>query len=181
MRGYSFLEICFVLLLLIILSTLAYPNLRFFFYQTEDEILKNEILEMIHLAQLQADIAHVGVGICATTDGIKCLVSNEDFQKKQLIFYDDYQDGFIHDPSQIINKKYVTLTNGSIKWRAYPHYRQTLLFHPLEDFNSDNSAIWHCHQQKLIWAILVSHTGRPHVVGGDKLPEDLTCESPYDA
>jgi Tfp pilus assembly protein FimT len=163
-KGYTWLEMLSVLIIFSLLLGLAYPHWQPFLYQVEDNILKNQLLEMIHYAQSEADLLLRPVAICQSQNQSTC---GGEWQQGQLIFRDDDEDGLLHDASQIIRVALPMARHGKLNWRAYPHYRQTWLFYPSDLFKTDNATLWHCHQQRIVFALITNQTGRVRIMEPD--------------
>lgn len=173
-RGFTWLELLFVLIITGILFHLCYPNLQTLFYQTEDDVLKNQILRMIHQAQMHADLMNQRVVICQSNDQQNCAtsLSKRQWLSHQIVFFNDEEAS---QASQILNVEAIHPTHGTLYWRAFPHYRHTWFFYPTHRQITDNAAIWHCHDDKLMWSVLVNKVGRARIVAPEELTLNLQC------
>lgn len=170
--GFSFYEMLIVLLIVSILLTIAYPTYQSLMKRTDAELMRHEILQLIHLAQMTAVTKHLSVIICKSHDGEHCN-RNEDANENKNI---NVQDGAIvmtlaDGDYQNSNVIYVAAKGrGQLEWRSYPRYRDAVLFSPNGTLASDNSTFWYCQKENAhpLFAIFLSHSGRTRVVTPDQ-------------
>lgn len=129
----------------------------------KDSLMRNQLLNLISSAKLQAYSQHTPIVICKTRDHLGC---NGNWEDGLLLFQNKEKDGIVHDKNEII-RVLESFNHGHLYFRSFPYYRNYLLF--LSDgYSSDNGTFWHCHQTKVQWAISVSKTGLTHSLFPDE-------------
>lgn len=171
-RAVSLIELLVVLAIVAIVISFGVPALKEMLEHNDDRLLQEQIISSIKLSQQTALTTHRPVTLCASKDAATCTrepVSN------WISFLDDHSDGVLHDRQQLLaiqqNK-----AKGKLYWRAFPGYRQYLLFTPSGFIHSDNGTIWYCHPnaQSPAWSIVMNKSGRIRVASRYD-SRDLPC------
>lgn len=158
-HGFTLLETLIAITLITLLTTLSLPFLRHFSTIAHDQLLQSQLLNAIETASQEA--RHRGVPVVLRLDKTQSLF---------MIFIDENDDGIVSGKEQMIAVLQIKLRNGRLFWRAYPRYRDYLLFLPWGLMRSDNSSFWFCHANDAapVWAVTLNKSARTRVVYPDQ-------------
>lgn len=164
--GFTLIETLITLTLIAILAALSFPLLRHTLNQTYAQTLQSQLLNAIDTASHEARNRGVPVTLCASEDRMTC---SKTFTNQLIIFTNEKEENSLTSKDQLITVVPLSLHQGHLYWRAYPRYRQTLLFSPSGLLRSDNSTFWFCHKQSTspTWAVVLNQSGRARVISPD--------------
>lgn len=171
-RAFTLLEVLIVLVIISIMAGISIPYLKNFITSTQEEAIRTELIQAIRYAQQEAELRHAE---------IMYLLENT----KQIIFINEYQDGIVHEPSQILYEHKLNLHHGKLSMRSYPFYHKYIRFDPVRVNQNDNATFWYCSQnsENPSWAISVNKSGRSRIMLPDNNGEifdanhrKLACE-----
>jgi prepilin-type N-terminal cleavage/methylation domain-containing protein len=159
-QGFSLLEMLIVLSIVSILAMVAWPNFKNINEHFQAEQLKSALSQALFFAQKEAQLRHGPVSLCLTDDRATCAKQGV---AGFLIF------GANHSVLPSSHQKRTVIEihmDGRLHWRAYPYYRDYLLFLP---FSNDNGTFWYCQTKSSYpsWAIAFNKMGNMHL-----LPQD---------
>jgi len=182
--GYTFIEITIVISMMLILFAFSLPMISTYLTNMQNKLLQNELMQTLQFAYEYSRIKNLAIGVCKSNNQLNC---GGEWGDGQLIFNDLYQDGIIHSKKQIIRITHHQTHRGQIFWRAYPIYRDYLLFNSLGMLENSNATFWYCPSATSLpnWALIISKSGRIRSVQPDKKGEiedghgkKLLCHEP---
>lgn len=163
-KAFSLVEMLVVLCIVGVIFAISFPTIANILEASQCLLLKSQLIRAIHFAQQEAQVR--GLPIALTRK------SNE-WKEGVMIFINEKEDGRREDQRQSVTEMSFTTIQGHLKWRAFPKYRDYLLFSSSELANSDNGTFWYCNTSNTpIWAVMISKSGRVRVL--DK-KEELNC------
>jgi prepilin-type N-terminal cleavage/methylation domain-containing protein len=180
--GFSLLEVLVVLVIMSIFLCMSFPELKYFFDATEDTILQSQLLRTLQQAKQAAWDRMQPIALCHSQDHHTC---SGHWIDGQLLFVNEDEDGVIKEPNQILAVVQSPVQHGILHFRAFPYYRDYLLFLPTEWTSHDNGTFWYCHAKKEapVWAMMLSRAGKIRIQYPDqegKIKDargiPLTCE-----
>lgn len=151
-KAFTLYEMLIVLTISSILLVMAMPNWHDIFNHTNDKMLCATLLDDVYFARMQAQLRGLPVAYIKTASWIT----------GQHIIIDSNDNGTITDPAQIIKTRQTRHPHGAIFWRGYPAYKNYLQFTGLGMTNNTNGTFWHCHANKIVWAIVINKAGLIH-------------------
>lgn len=86
--GFTAIELLVTLAVVVVVATIAAPNLASFLASSRLSSQANDLLGDIRLARSTAGTRGVRVTLCPTTDSVNCSVSASDWARGRLIFAD---------------------------------------------------------------------------------------------
>jgi type IV fimbrial biogenesis protein FimT len=156
-RGFSLLEIVFVLTLSTLLLCLGLPSFKHFFEQTGDKALLETLIQALQLARREALLARVTVTVCQSNNQNTC---SGQWQEGFIVWRDLELTG-VPDNLQIVQAFHLPKTRGRLQWRAFPWQRSYLQFLPSGATKQENGSFWYCPSGKSlpVWALQVAQSG----------------------
>jgi|GEM_PF-5417208 len=166
--GFTLPELLVALTIITILTFSAVPLFQQTSGRAFDRQLSEKLYDLLLTAKQSAKIKNVPVGF------------RLDKQNQVVIFVDKYKDGEIKNKNQKLIQQRLELKKGILKWRAYPHYRNYLVFQAGSIQRSDNASIWYCHAdaKEAVWVIFINRSGviRKQIAGKDDPIKDSQGE-----
>lgn len=166
-EAFSLLETLIVLAIIAIFAVTSLPLLQHFIDYNRSKMLQTELLNTLEFARQEAQIRHLPIGICKSNNNQNCA---GDWIDGQLVFIDENKDGIVNDKKQVLSIIKTHLSQGLLRWRSFPMYRQGLLFLPTGRTRSDNGTFWYCSSMSVLprWAIILNKSGRTRVAYPDQ-------------
>ena len=166
-HAYSFIEMLTVLVIIAIVASLSLPSFNEFWQRDHDAEIKLQVLNALQLAREAAQINSTSVAVCKSTDLIHC---GGQWREGVLIFVNAAEDGVLNNKNQLIAAIAFPKATGQLLWRAFPFYRDYLLFSAIDTSNVNNGTFWYCRQQATTprFAIIVNQSYRARVEYPDK-------------
>lgn len=158
-----------ILIILGILTAASLPALQDFMQSHKSTLIQMQLLQVINYAQETARVRRLPISLCATNNQATC---QGEWQDGQLIFIDEKKEGIVRNKRQIIQFLQAVISSGKVHFRAYPAYRQYLLFLPT-GFSHENGSFWYCQQinSQANWAIILNQAGRARLQYPDQRGE----------
>lgn len=162
-RAFTLLEVLIVLVIVSVMASISIPYLKNFISSAQDESIRMQLMQTIERAQREAYLRRTEVLLCNCKDRKTCT---DDTNAEQIVFLNEYQDGIIHEQSQILCVHKLKLHQGKLLMRSYPFYRKYIKFDPLRLNHVDNATFWFCHSsaENPSWAISINKMGRPRII-----------------
>lgn len=166
-QAFTLIETLVALSIIAIIFSFSLLELRFFFENSNDAILQAQLLQSIQVAQHEAQVRRIPVALCNSKNQMTC---SGGWRDGQLVFMNERKDGVVSDSGQILAVIHSFLPRGKLHWRAFPYYRDYLLFLPNRQKSTDNGMFWLCHAQneQPVWAIALAKSGRVRALSPDK-------------
>lgn len=152
-NGFTLIESLMVLTITVILTCWGLPNLHSLFDEANDEVIKTQLTQAIHFAQAESHRRYTSVGL--RLDGAKDILI------------------VLEENNQIIRDMPFHLHGGALHWRAFPSYRDYLLFSPAGLIDNDNATFWYCHRRAVSPAFVLTLSKSGIVHGG--VTSNLQC------
>jgi type IV fimbrial biogenesis protein FimT len=168
--GYTLLEILIVLSLFSVIASFALPAISQLLQDANENAVRLQLIKSISDARLQSIYRHATISLCAANESQQCGTASPN---QLVIFLNPAQESHINNKEQIIAYARLMHHAGSLHWRAYPKYRDYLLFYNDEFPLNDNATIWDCHQSSRFWAITLSQMGQTQILLPNKSGEIL--------
>lgn len=184
-NGFTLLETLITLTLIALFATLSFPFLQHLSTTSHDQLTQSQLLNAIDIAHHEARNQGLPLVLCPTVDRLTCT---QEIKKAFLLFIDEKEQGSVLSQDHIIAILPINLHRGRLYWRAYPRYRQYLLFLPNGLQHSDNSTFWFCAQNETQprWALMLSQSGRTRILTpnqqgiiNDSHQKPLRCEETH--
>ena len=160
--AFSWIEILIVLSITSIFSLLTFPRLHEWLTYFEARQVQSQYMDAIRLAQQQAQVLNMPVGICGSRDQHSCT---KDWSVGYLIFVDKMDDTNANHIDYRINAFSLPLKFGKLHVRSFPVYRDYLSLRPASLFPGDNATLWYCgnNSSRVVFAIRLNQFGQVHV------------------
>lgn len=167
--GFSLLEMMIALSISSILLLLVMPMLCAMQVNAKAALLQTQLFQAIQQAQQEADLNHLPVGVCGSSDQHHCSGA---WTQGYLIFMDTHSDGIIYTAEQILFSAQSAFP-GRLHWRSFPRYRSYLLLLPTSKRGSNNGTFWYCPTETPVpsWAVVINKSGRARVIAPNKQGE----------
>lgn len=163
-HGHTLIEIIIVLSILAIFAYFAVPSFSNLQLESQETELRDRIIKIISEAKLQSLYRRATIALCQATNQQHCVKQGG---QQMLVFLNPDGNGEFGNHEQLISTVRIAHRDGVLHWRAYPVYRDFLLFYNGEIPRNDNATIWDCHRSSPRWAITLSQTGQMQVVMPD--------------
>lgn len=161
LKGFGLLELCIVIAILSILSTLAIEgmqeNMRYAQQQSQAQIL----MSLLQTTRLQSLIMGTPLVLC---DGLDAC--EQRWQGHLRVLNGD----------KLINYVDLKLAHATLHWAGALH-RPWLHFNPQMYANNLSGTFWLCDnvKQRAVWQISLNRVGNPHL-HYHALPHQLACD-----
>ena len=181
--AFSFLELMMVLIITSLFMAMSLPFLSHTWDRFNQKIILTELLHAISTGREEANLHHHPIILCSSKNLHVC---GGEWLEGRLLFLDQYEDGLLHEETQIIQKLQTLVKQGELHWRSFPIHRDNLSFFPLTMRSSHNGTFWYCKEKNATpaWAVMVNVTGRTRIaypdsdgVLRDTKGQPLHCES----
>lgn len=159
--GYTLLEILIVLSLLSVIAYFSLPAISELSRDTQENTVRLQLINTINEARLQSICRHATISLCAANALQQC---DDQSSNQLMIFLNPAQERHLNSKEQVITVTQLTHHAGNLRWRAYPKYRDFLLFYNDELPLNDNATIWDCHHSSARWAITLSQLGQTQII-----------------
>lgn len=163
-RAFTLMETLVALFILAILMAASFPVLHIFTNHVHDQLLQGELLQSIELAKFESITRNLPIAVCKSKNQTACGGDGAD---GEIVFIDKNADGVVHNSESILAVIKTKSHHGNLYWRAFPSYRQYLLFSPTGLLHSDNGTFWHCHAHSAVWAVIINKLGRTRLAYPD--------------
>ena len=174
-KGFSLLELLFVLVIAVILFSLLMPAYHVFFDASREQVLGLELLRVIRLARSEAILYGVPMTLCKTVDHVTC---SGRWRDGQMLFLDEKRDGSVVNKERIVHV-FDAVFDGELHWRSSLG-RDYLQMLPSGLTRAENGTFWYCPRRssKPVWAVVVNKSGRARLVlpGGSGELDMLFCK-----
>lgn len=138
-KGFTLIECLITLIVFAILAAFSFPSMRELLQRNQDELLQQNIVQLIQFSQDQAMAHSQPVGLKLNT-------------KNEMIIFSNNHNLMVHQ---------LNLAQGELRIRSYPYYRDYLRF---SAGSNDNGTITYLKKNKIMWAIVLSQTGRVKIM-----------------
>jgi type IV fimbrial biogenesis protein FimT len=171
--GFSLLELLITIVLISIISTLAFPSFQSFFMQSQSKTLATQLMQALHLARSEAMLRGITITLCQSADHTTCSGNWED---GQIIFADTKNTATVQDKEDLLYVFSSSRHKGILHWRSSLH-RNYLSFYPTGFTRSEDGTFWYCQTENhpASWAIIVNQAGRARYVDDSKNLAAYTC------
>lgn len=165
-HAFTLIEVSLVLFILGMLIAMGLPMLKDFILHTDDELMRSQLLHAIQLARKEARARGISTVICKSDDRWHC---KNEAKNSLMVFLNENEDGIVPAKEQILAVIQMLSSHGILYWRAFPGYRDYLLFSARQIMQTDNGTFWYCHESvHPAWAVMLNKSGRTRVVYPDK-------------
>jgi len=161
-RGFSLIELLFVLMLMGILIATSMPLMMKIYQHIQARVACDQLVHAMKLARNEAVAKHVTVMLCKSKDQQTCS--------------GEWINGYIILANQKILYVFKNPNlNGKINWRAFPLNKDNLQFLSTGFSKTENGTFWYCgaDAEHPAWAIVMNQSGRIRVVFPDPHNEIL--------
>lgn len=169
--GFSLFELCWALVIIIILFLIALPAFQEFIEATRTRTTVNQLVNLLNYAKLRAIHYHVPVTICASKDEVHC---NAEWKGNFIIFIDKNANGKLEAKDNLLRIWQITNRKGSIRWQA----KQSFLTMQPTGINAGNAGkFYYCPTNKNLEharVIVINLVGRIRVTDRKGDP-DIHC------
>lgn len=157
-RAFSLIEIMISLSIMGLILVMTLPGLMNFYHHSVEEQVLLRLLRVLTFAHQEAVIKRMAVAVCKSSDSQHCL---GEWSDGQIVFVDSYGDGSIRSKEQVLAVRQGIKQNGYLYYRAYPHYRNYLLFTSHGWMANDNGTFWYCAKEQVhpVWALVLAKSG----------------------
>lgn len=154
--GFTLFELVFVLLILIILSSLAIPAMQDFLAANEAEVMGHELFHALQFARTQALLQGMPIIVCASTDGFTCV---KHWNQKYILLQNQHA----------LAEFSIHKAHGVLHWQAFGA-QQNLQISASGEAQASNGTFRYCSKRthRLIWTIIISRTGRIRQIHPEK-------------
>lgn len=173
-NGFSLLELMLGLTLITLLLAFPMSWLFSFYNQHRYAALREQLLQAIEFAQQESYATHMPIGLCKSYKLGNCGAGAA---SHLLIFIDEYHDGVVHAKDQLL--AFIAFgDSGQLHWRAFPAYRNYILFSARGLLQSDNATFWFCKHEiaQPEWGVALSKQGRARLLSKNQQGEILDSE-----
>lgn len=92
-RGFSLVELMITVLVVAILTAVAWPNFRDFMHRNTVTSQANQVLAALQYARNEAVSRRYPTGVCASTDGVSCTAGDTSYENGWLVWRDSTLSG----------------------------------------------------------------------------------------
>lgn len=133
------------------MAFLMFPTYDSMHLHAQDQVISEQLLRAIHLAQMEAMVRRERVMLKKHPQG--------------------WQAGYVIATDTKILYVFSNVKNkGILHWRAFPIHRDNLQFIQTGSAYAENGTFWYCGYQEIKprWAIMVNQAGRARIVYPNK-------------
>lgn len=165
--AFTFLEVLVTLSVLALLAFCVLPDLKGVARHGHDEMVLQSLRHALQLSQ-EAALSHRATVILCPSDAAEHCKG--DWSAGWLAFVDQFDDGVLHETSQILFSERLTKTNAHLYWRAFPYYYHDVRFQRAMLAQQMNGTFWYCHagEEHPVWALILSQSGRVRLANPGK-------------
>lgn len=139
--AFTLIECLISLTIITIIAAFTFPSMQQFLHRNENKLLQQTIIQLIQFSQDQA-IAH--------SQSIDLKLTNKN------------EIRIVNKNNEKLIVRQLNLSSGELQIRSFPYYRDYLRF---TQNGNDNGTIAYLKNDKQIWGIVLSPTGRVRVEG----------------
>lgn len=92
-RGFSLVELMITIMIVAILTAIAWPSFRDFMHRSAVTAQANQMLASLQYARNEAISRHYPTALCGSTDGVTCTAADTDFENGWMIWRDSTLSG----------------------------------------------------------------------------------------
>ena len=169
-KGFTFIEMCIALILISILSVISLQSLNILQRRVASWRTQEMLIEALQYAESESVARRVPISICKSNDKKNC---GGEWQQGLIIFIDHRKLGVIDRPKDYLISMKGAKKAGQLRFRAFPYYRDYLLFMPQGVERINNGQFWYCEPQNKNpeWAMVMNRKLKITVKYPDKRGE----------
>lgn len=150
--GFSLFELLIVLFIITLVTVMLLPTQKDFFHKTEEQIVRDQLVQTLHFARTQAFARGIPVILCKSRDQTTCS--------------GEWRDGYIVLAQNKVLQSVTSNTQGTLVWRGLRQDHDYLQFAPNGLMQGENGAFWYYAQgaDHPSWKVIISRSGRVRVL-----------------